>query len=273
MNKTKRTLIVSSVVMALVLVVTVVSITAAWFSNTVNTSQDNFTINSTTLQESANITIGDSDIEESNTFAWPAVLKEGVMQRGESYPSGTALKNASEKVLTPARVAVFYFPINFIGSSDLEGNQSIDGRRSLVLKVNSAKIVANVTDENGQTVKTVVDETDYKDEFNVEMSLVTIDADKKVSQIDLSNVYSDSLAGTNDVYYYQSSVDGEPDKNLYMLLIPGEEYYVKATIYFNKVDEEYDNLLYLNGKTLGFDFMLSSEVGDVNIRAHKPKTV
>ena len=59
MNKTKRTLIVSSVVMALVLIVTVVSVTAAWFSNVASTKEDGFTINSTTLKESANITIGE----------------------------------------------------------------------------------------------------------------------------------------------------------------------------------------------------------------------
>ena len=88
MNKTKRTLIVSSVVMALVLIVTVVSVTAAWFSNVASTKEDGFTIDSTTLNESANITIGDESIGESNTMVWPAVLNPGTMLINCVYPRG-----------------------------------------------------------------------------------------------------------------------------------------------------------------------------------------
>ena len=57
MNKTKRTLIVSSVVMALILVVTAVSVTAAWFTNVADSNEDGFTIDSALLQESASIDI------------------------------------------------------------------------------------------------------------------------------------------------------------------------------------------------------------------------
>lgn len=267
MNKTKRTLTVSSVVMALVLVVTVVSVTAAWFSNVASTKEDRFTIDSTTLKESANITIGDDSIGESNTMVWPAVLKPGTMLKSEKYPHGKDLKEAKDNVAVAAKTAVYYFPINFIGSSDLSGGKSIDGRRSLMLKLDSAKLASG---------ETVDESTDYKGKFNVEMCLVTLSEDKKVAtEINLDGVYSDALSGTSNVYYYQktdnNTPEGEPCDEFYMLIIPGEEYYVKATIYFNEVDEQYDDLLYLKGKTLKFDFMLTTDMpADVNIRAHKP---
>lgn len=249
--------------MALVLIVTVVSVTAAWFSNVASTKEDGFTIDSTTLKESANITIGDDSIGESNTMVWPAVLNPGTMLKNGEYPRGKALKNTGENIVVAAKTAVYYFPINFIGSSDLAGGKSIDGRRSLMLKLDSAKLAS------GETVES----TDYKSKFNVEMCLVTLSEDKKVAtEINLDDVYSDALSGTSNVYYYQKTEDGEPCDEFYMLIIPGEEYYVKATIYFNEVDEQYDDLLYLKGKTLKFDFMLTTDMpADVNIRAHKPR--
>lgn len=267
MNKTKRTLIVSSVVMALVLIVTVVSVTAAWFSNVASTKEDGFTIDSTTLKESANITIGDDSIGESNTMVWPAVLNPGTMLKNGEYPRGRALKNIGENIVVAAKTAVYYFPINFIGSSDFSDGKSIDGRRSLMLKLDSAKLVSG---------ETVDQSTDYKGKFNVEMCLVTLSEDKKVAtEINLDGVYSDALSGTSNVYYYQKTENGtetgEPCDEFYMLIIPGEEYYVKATIYFNEVDEQYDDLLYLKGKTLKFDFMLTTDMPvGVDIRAHKP---
>lgn len=60
MNKTKRTLIVSSVVMALIFVVTVVSVTAAWFTNVADSNEDGFTTDSALLQESASISIDET---------------------------------------------------------------------------------------------------------------------------------------------------------------------------------------------------------------------
>lgn len=256
--------------MALVLIVTVVSVTAAWFSNVASTKEDGFTINSTTLKESANITIGDDSIGESNTMVWPAVLNPGTMLKNGEYPRGKALKNTGENIgkniAVAAKTAVYYFPINFIGSSDLAGGKSIDGRRSLMLKLDSAKLASG---------ETVDESTDYKSKFNVEMCLVTLSEDKKVAtEINLDGVFSDALSGTSNVYYYQKTEkNGEPCDEFYMLIIPGEEYYVKATIYFNEVDEQYDDLLYLKGKTLKFDFMLTTVMpAGVNIRAHKPSS-
>lgn len=271
MNKTKRTLIVSSVVMALVLVVTVVSVTAAWFTNTASSSQDGFTINSTTLEETASITIDDGDVDGANSTLWPAVIKQGVLAKGAIPPSGASLKNEGGDIIQKAKCAVFYFPLNFIGEPDTyksgdEYGKTIDGRKALSLVVSSAKIgpIGGAPSDDAE---------DIKDDFNVEMCLVSVNKDtKQASEISLDGVYSDALKGTDSVFYHQRYTDGEPiDKSLYMLIVPGEEYYVKATIYFNKVDEEYDDLLYLRGKSVYITFKLESDVGDVDVRAFKQK--
>ena len=76
MNKTKRTLIISSIVMALAFIVTVVSVTAAWFSNVSSSKQDGFIIGSTTLKESATISIDTNVGGSSDVSIWPAVVEE-----------------------------------------------------------------------------------------------------------------------------------------------------------------------------------------------------
>ena len=96
MNKTKRTLIVSSVVMALILVVTVVSVTAAWFTNVADSTPRGFEISSDLLQESASISI-DESVSGYGSSIWPAIANPGYLAKGNLAPYGTALKNA-EKV-------------------------------------------------------------------------------------------------------------------------------------------------------------------------------
>ena len=82
MNKTKRTLIISSIVMALAFIVTVVSVTAAWFSNVSSSKQDGFIIGSTTLKESATISIDTNVGGSSDVSIWPAVVKKGYLAQG-----------------------------------------------------------------------------------------------------------------------------------------------------------------------------------------------
>lgn len=270
MNKTKRTLIVSSLVMALTLIVTIVSVTAAWFSNTASSQKDGFTIDSTVLSETADIKIDEDMNDGSNTSAWPAVAKPGVVLAGDGCPRGAALKETGNKISRAAKSAVFYFPINVIGTSDTDADgETIDGRKSMLLDVVSAKIATETVDEDGNK-KVVLGDTDYLERFNVEMCIVTINADKSADKVDVSDVDPANLKNTNNIYYYQNAKEnGDPQSKLYMLIVPGESYYVQATVYFNEVDEKCEDLLYLTGQTLRFDFKLSTNVGDVNIRQHK----
>lgn len=272
MNKTKRTLIVSSVVMALILVVTAVSVTAAWFSNFAGSNAGGFTIDSALLQESVNITI-DSSASDYGTALWPAVATPGYLEKGKVAPYGTDLKTTQTGVIdVKAKCAVIYFPIRFEGSPDLnEQNVAIDGRRSLYLDVKHAYLGTKPA-ENGNGNNTPSEDTtkDYLSSFNVEMKLVRVT--KTVNSETVTTTVEDlpstqTPQGTaNDVYYNQpGNANGKlTGYKLYMLLKPGVEYYVQTTIYFNQIDEECDEkLLYLDAfqkaqKAISFKFELHS---------------
>lgn len=277
MNKTKRTLIVSSVVMALILVVTAVSVTAAWFSNFAGSNAGGFTIDSALLQESVNITI-DSSASDYGTALWPAVATPGYLEKGALAPYGTDLKEKKDEtyavngVQKAAKCAVIYFPIRFEGSPDLnEQNVAIDGRRSLYLDVKHAYLGTKPA-ENGNGNNTPSEDApkNYLSSFNVEMKLVkvtkTVNGETVTTTVEDLPSTQTPQGEAGDVYYNQPNTanDKYPGYKLYMLLKPGVEYYVQATIYFNKLDEECDEkLLYLDAfqkaqKAISFKFELHS---------------
>lgn len=272
MNKTKRTLIVSSVVMALILVVTAVSVTAAWFSNFAGSNAGGFTIDSALLQESVNITI-DSSASDYGTALWPAVATPGYLEKGKVAPYGTDLKTTQTGVIdVKAKCAVIYFPIRFEGSPDLnEQNVAIDGRRSLYLDVKHAYLGTKPA-ENGNGNGTINEDTtkDYLSSFNVEMKLVrvtkTVNGETVTTTVEDLPSTQTPQGTANDVYYNQpGNANGKlTGYKLYMLLKPGVEYYVQTTIYFNQIDEECDEkLLYLDAfqkaqKAISFKFELHS---------------
>ena len=272
MNKTKRTLIVSSVVMALILVVTAVSVTAAWFSNFAGSNAGGFTIDSALLQESVNITI-DSSASDYGTALWPAVATPGYLEKGKVAPYGTDLKTTQTGVIdVKAKCAVIYFPIRFEGSPDLnEQNVAIDGRRSLYLEVQHAYLGTKPA-ENGNGNGTINEDTtkDYLSAFNVEMKLVkvtkTVNGETVTTTVEDLPSTQTPQGTANDVYYNQpGNANGKlTGYKLYMLLKPGVEYYVQTTIYFKQIDEECDEkLLYLDAfqkaqKAISFKFELHS---------------
>ena len=272
MNKTKRTLIVSSVVMALILVVTAVSVTAAWFSNFAGSNAGGFTIDSALLQESVNITI-DSSASDYGSALWPAVATPGYLEKGKVAPYGTDLKTTQTGVIdVKAKCAVIYFPIRFEGSPDLnEQNVAIDGRRSLYLEVQHAYLGTKPA-ENDNGNNTPLEDTtkDYLSSFNVEMKLVkvtkTVNGETVTTTVEDLPSTETPQGEAGDVYYKQpGTANGKlTGYKLYMLLKPGVEYYVQATIYFNQIDEECDEkLLYLDAfqkaqKAISFKFELHS---------------
>lgn len=264
MNKTKRTLIISSIVMALAFIVTVVSVTAAWFSNVSSSKQDGFIIGSTTLKESATISIDTNVGGSSDVSIWPAVVKKGHLAQGGVAPAGKALKTSTAIVPTKAKTAVVYFPINFVGAPDVDDKrEEIDGRKSLQVNLNFASTEANLikTEQNGKQVVTGTNK-DVKGAFNVELDMVSVvkngDA-YTITPIDMTGVDPKKLSGTDKIYCNQPSLtNGEPGYDLYLLVMPGETYYVRATIYFNQVDEEVDvELLYTS---VFFNFVLKMDV-------------
>lgn len=264
MNKTKRTLIISSIVMALAFIVTVVSVTAAWFSNVSSSKQDGFIIGSTTLKESATISIDTNVGGSSDVSIWPAVVKKGHLAQGNTAPTGKALKTRTEIVPTTAKTAVVYFPINFVGAPDSnDKGVEIDGRKSLQVNLNFASTEANLikTEQDGKLVVTGT-KKDVKGAFNVELDMVSVVKNGNkydITPIDMKGVDPKQLSGTDKIYCNQPSLaNGEPGYDLYLLVMPGETYYVRATIYFNQVDEEVDvELLYTS---VFFNFVLKMDV-------------
>lgn len=265
MNKTKRTLIISSIVMALAFIVTVVSVTAAWFSNVSSSKQDGFIIGSTTLKESATISIDTNVGGSSDVSIWPAVVKKGYLAQGGVSPAGRdLLETSTANVLTTAKTAVVYFPINFVGAPDSnDEGVEIDGRKSLQVNLNFASTEANLvkTEQGGKQVVTGTSK-DVKGAFNVELDMVSVVKNGNkydITPIDMKGVNPKQLSGTNNIYYNQPSLkNGEPGYNLYLLVMPGETYYIRATIYFNKVDEEVNvELLYTS---VFFNFVLKMDV-------------
>lgn len=291
MNKTKRTFIVSSIVMMLVLVVAIVSATAAWFSN-YNNSEGNFTINSSTVKESASIGL-DESVEGYGNFIWPAVATKGY-SAGNVFPCGQSLRSESATVENAttkgidktAKCAVFYFPMVCVGAVDeweVDGQKQSDGRKSVVVSVESAKL-AKVGENDEETV--IDSSKDYIDCFNIEMSLVNVvdeTVDGKTKKVPKDTVVSHNPSEfANDttgewVYYYQPTATDDVAKdvsnNLFMLVVPGEVYYIKAVVYFNTVDEECDSaLLYATkiSQVVQFTFRIQNvALSDVDIRNGK----
>lgn len=222
MSKTKRTLIISSCIMALAFVVAVVSVSAAWFGDIKSARDDGFIISSDTLQDMASIDIN-SSLGMSGERIYPAVAINGYFT-GINPPTRSVLKNKIDGISKEAQVATVYFPIQFIGTPD--DGYEIENRKSLELQLLSA----HLSDDESETP------FDFIEEFNVDMCLVSAELDedgkfKSEKAIVPTAEEYETLKGGNvfyDSYGY----------HLYMLLHPGVTYYVKVQIYFNKIDEE-----------------------------------
>lgn len=268
MNKTKRTLIVSSVVMALILVVTVVSVTAAWFTNVADSTPRGFEISSDLLQESASISI-DESVSGYGSSIWPAIANPGYLAKGNLAPYGRALKNAETDVIDKgAQCAVLYFPIKFVGDPD---SGATDGRKSLVLNV----VYAHLGTKSEGNDDVTEGKENYLSAFNVEMELVRI---TETGSEPIDPVKPNDNSTAKDVYYYQPFFDVAtellPSYKLYMLVNPGDTYYVKATVYFNQIDEECDEkLIYMDvdkDKSIVLRFELQNQIDStIDIRKGK----
>ncbi len=140
MSKTKRTLIFSTVVMALTLVVAIVGVSAAWFGDMKEAQQGGFIIESDTLQDVAMIDINSSQGMTGEKF-YPAVAEKGYFLRtGDEYPVGSQLKYGPlpQGVEKAAQAATIYLPVVFIGTAD--NGYEKENRKSLDLKLQSANI-------------------------------------------------------------------------------------------------------------------------------------
>ncbi len=267
--------------MVLALVVTIVSVSAAWFSNTASTQIDNkLVVGSDTVKEFVTIKV-DSSMSEGGVAIWPAKAKPGEVLKNDTapLPHGVELKTKGGIIDKEARTAVQYIPLTFVGTPDA-WTGSNDGRKSLSLSLESVTIAKYMDrDALGKPVinydeagKPIIFK-DFKGEFCVELAIIAVSKDEndKVIPGDAMEKGTPGSEGWNDsnqIYYEQKILDGAEiveasetgkgeDLALYMLLLPGTEYYIRATIYFNKLDEECNHELLMPNETIFFNFSLN----------------
>ena len=239
--KNKKTIIISSLIMCLTLIVAVVSVTAAWFGNVTSGRIDaDLTIDSDTVDESANVEIDSSTTGLGNTV-YPAKTKLGRVE--STYPgnygvidgqydadaaqklyptSGTIV---DDKISDNAKVATIYLTIDYIGSIDKDAK---DGKKTLLMSLDGVYIASALKgDTPNYDDPTLVN---YKEEFNVKMCLVKNEGSAEAPE------FVEDEALKNDVHndYNEKNPYGHL---MYFRVAPGH-YTVKFEIYFNKVDEE-----------------------------------
>ncbi len=244
MNKTKRTLIISSCIMALAFVVAVVGVSAAWFGDMKSAREGGFIIESDTLQDVASIDIN-SVKGMSGESIYPAVAERGYfLKNGAIPPVGAALRAETLPAgVTEAPVAAtMYLPIQFIGTPD--SGYEKENRKSLALSL----VSANLSDDESETP------FDYIDEFDVIMCLVEAQLNEEGKFESEKGVLTttqdyEPLTGGNIFYCLQNY-------DLYLLVQPGITYYVKVQLYFNKIDEECN--LDLLDTVIKFNFKLNA---------------
>ncbi len=228
--KSKKSIIISSLIMCLTLIVAIVSVTAAWFGNvTSGRISADLTIDSDTVDESANVEIDSSSTGEGNNV-YPAIALKGRVET--AYPGNYGIYNGNSDKLYPtsetpvdstistnAKVATIYLTIDYIGSADKD---AADGKKTLLMSLDGVYLASALGDypnyEDGSLIN-------YKEEFNVKMSVV-----KNAS---LETEQADADAECHNEY----GVKNPYGHSMYFRVAPGH-HTVKFEIYFNKVDEE-----------------------------------
>lgn len=258
--KSKKTIIISSLIMCLTLIVAIVSVTAAWFGNvTSGKIEANLTIDSDTVDESANVEIDSSATGAGNNI-YPAIAVKGLV--GSAYPGNYGKYNENSDKLYPAdlgktpaeylkglisenaQVATIYLTIDYIGSIDASAS---DGKKTLLMSLDGVYLSADLGDKPNYEDTSLVN---YKEEFNVKMSLVKNTGSAEDPQfVEDETLSSDVHNDYNDKNPY--------GQLMYFRVVPGK-YTVKFEIYFNKVDEEC-NFDLLN-TTLSLRIKLSKDV-------------
>ncbi len=255
--KTKRTLIISSLIMGLALIVAAVSVTAAWFGDVTSQKLDaNLTIDSGTVASSARVELT-SDLAGE---IFPAVANKGAYPAGsvppgnygdESvdkdalYPNKDGYNSETLKLAKDAQVGVLYFSINYYGAQD---EDMADGRKTLFLTLSSVHLTSDYTnvDDKPQLNDGAID---FKNEFNTRMTLVR-EANNPEASNELTSADSMGPLEGDQIYYSCAFTEVNPYGHTFtMRVLPGT-YIVKFEIYFNKIDEECDIALLSTQLTL-----------------------
>lgn len=245
--KTKRTLIISSAILALVIVVTIVSASAAWFGDIKHAE--------TTLHVTSERPLGEATIDltsaeslnDNTTKLISAKAVNGALLGGQTPPTGATLLTASQPlgIATAANEVPIYFPFSYSGSGD---SGATDGKKAVKIFIDSAYLRSDLNYNESQKKYTPKEGAiNYLDEFYITFDVVK-DVQKEEGNITYTTVTSatatksgetvtfSGLSSTNDSIYFKNDVDG---KALYLLVPPSIDYYsVKVGISYNFIDEE-----------------------------------
>lgn len=246
MKNTKRTLIISSLVMLLSLIVVIISVTAAWFGDTRNVSNKITISSEKEVIGNATIDIESASPErEDGRLLTPAVIKAGLLMGDYTgvYNNINVLdtslvdstnSDASKPLLSVANTVTVYFPFIYNGGPDTAVGG--DRKKSIEIALSSATL-ANPRKTNADGSITIDDTLlNYSGEFCAEMTIVSrsVDEDGKETYTRLPPTpVADLPDSANTAMYWEKN-----DDVIYMVLTPGITYYCEVMIYFAKVDEE-----------------------------------
>lgn len=255
--KTKRTLIISSAIMALVLVVTIVSVSAAWFGD-IKHAEHELNITSSRPSGEARIDLESANsLNDGTTKLVPAKAVDGDLLGGKTPPTGATLQtvNTSLGIASAANVVNIYFPFKYSGSAD---TGATDHKKSVKIWIDTAYLSSDLHYDSTQQ-KYVPNDSEnivnYLDEFYITLDVVgNVRKEGNVISYDVAEVEEgdggfpkgtatksgntvtfSGLDAANSIYF----VNDIEHKVLYLLLPPGLDYYsVKVGISYNYIDEE-----------------------------------
>ncbi len=261
MNKTKRTLIMSSIVMVMTFVVAIVGISAAWFGDVrrVSTNERDLIISSQRSDAQATIEIDSASTSViGGDRLVPAIADKGwLLDQANSDKDVNALDvlNGGEGISAPATQVVLYLPFMYVGVPD-EG--FTDGRKFIRISLSSATLEnPRKKGEDGKDIVDINGMINFLDEFKAQMTVVKKVADATSEQGTRYEEYTpeeiEQLKTDKNGISWQT---GEYGNSLDMLIAPGVSFYCKVTLYFAKVDEECDHDLL--DTTVFFNFGISA---------------
>lgn len=275
--KTKRALIISSAIMALILVVTVVSVSAAWFGEIKHAETRKLQITSERPSGEAEIDLTSaSKYNEEIADLVPAVATNDYLLQNHDPLTGKDLRTLHTGIESAATVPKIYFPFLYSGSGD---SGRSDGKKTVKIWVENAYIklgeTTTVVDGKSTTVP-ILDVVNYIDEFYITFRVVTqvMDEYDEINPIAATNV-SATVSGNTLVFKNDDVTDitslNHPDsiyfisvpddKAIYMLVPPGSEAYsIELSISYNAVDEE------LNPATIGKTIVFGVRIAALDSR-------
>lgn len=240
----KRTLIISSIIMALIACVTIVSVSAAWFGDTLSITQE--VSIQTSLPQGKIVIDTNSAINRLDNSLIPAKLNPGWALKAAQINSpyadtstidvlDTHLVGDDQPLSQIAQTVYVYFPIFGIGATAEE-----DGKLPAIVEITGAYIYK----DSAQGINTETS-VNYIDDLLITMEVVTNVQEEEVDDGNISYYVqtSDPVTSTPiaDLKTTPNSVHWGYDKDSHkigLLIDQGVNCYIKLGISFAKVDED-----------------------------------